>query len=68
MFFAKPIIAYNVVYNRETTGNKAIYFTSTDELHQALCTMSEKSGNDMLKIAQDNYTWKHITELYESLY
>ena len=68
MFFGKPIIAYNVVYNRETTGNKAAYFTSANELHHALNDISEESGNEILKYAYENYTWKHITELYESLY
>lgn len=26
MFFNKPILAYDVIYNRETTENKADYF------------------------------------------
>lgn len=68
MFFAKPIIAYNVVYNRETTNNQAMYFDDAKQLSRLLNNINSASGEDMLTFAKANYTWKHITELYESLY
>lgn len=68
MFFAKPIIAYDVVYNRETTNNQASYFNNANQLDLLLKDVSAESGSQMLKFAEANYTWKHIAKLYESLY
>lgn len=67
MSFGKPIIAFDVVYNRETTENKAYYFKDCDELVSLLC-MSGKKGEAMKEITRRRYTWKHIAGQYESLY
>lgn len=32
MFFNVPVIAFDVIYNRETTHNRASYFKNVDEL------------------------------------
>lgn len=67
MFFDCNIIAYDVIYNRATTGNMATYYSDSAELerHIAECT----APNTRLKqFAFDNYTWEHISECYESLY
>ena len=32
MFFGKPILAFDVIYNRETTEQKADYFSSAEML------------------------------------
>lgn len=67
MFFGKPILAFDVVYNRETTENKAYYFKDSDEL-KALLKMENLNGDAMLEIAPKRYTWKHIAQQYEALY
>lgn len=67
MFFAKPIVAYDVVYNRETTENKAYYFKDTDSLIKLLLN-KYKEGASMLEIAKCRYTWKHIAKQYEAIY
>lgn len=67
MFFAKPIIAYDVVYNRETTENEAYYFKSIGQLVE-LVNYDNKEGQIMKEIAKRRYTWKHIAEQYEILY
>lgn len=67
MFFGKPILAYDVVYNRETTENKAAYFKTTDDLIKLLYD-TPKEGSIMKEIAQRRYTWKHIAAQYENLY
>lgn len=67
MFFGKPIIAYDVVYNRETTEGKAYYYKDSHDL-EALLGRSDLRGDDMLEIAQRRYTWKHIAQQYEALY
>lgn len=67
MFFGKPILAYDVVYNRETTENKAAYFKTTEDLTKLLYD-TPKEGSIMKEIAQRRYTWKHIADQYENLY
>lgn len=67
MFFACPIFCYNVVYNRETTKNKAYYWKDAFEL-QKLVQKQDLNGGAMKRIAETNYTWKHIARLYEALY
>lgn len=67
MQFGKPILAYDVVYNRETTEHRAHYFATAAEL-QALLAHEYASGTDMLEIAQRRYTWQYIAKQYETLY
>lgn len=67
MFFGKPILAYDVVYNRATTDGKACYFGSSDELIKLLAHKIE-NGEEMKRIAEDRYTWKKIASQYELLY
>lgn len=67
MHFGMPIIAFDVVYNRETTEGAAYYFSNADELErQSLRT--DLDGARMKEIAQRRYTWRHISRQYCSLY
>lgn len=71
-----PIIANGVIYNRETTEHKAIYFKDHDkdslkEQVAAACEDNEaldKLGKQMLEIGKRRYTWKRISNLYEKLF
>ena len=67
MFFGKPIIACDVIYNRATTDNQAYYFKNVDELVDLL-GCQELDGAAMQKIAEEKYTWKYIASQYEALY
>lgn len=67
MFFGIPIIAYDVVYNRETTGNKAYYFKNGNEIIELL-NRSDLEGAPMREIAKRNYRWQTIAGQYVSLY
>jgi len=67
MFFGRPILAYNVVYNRETTHNKAYYYKDCSEL-EILLDKPELDGKEMRMIAEQHYTWKRIAEQYEAIY
>lgn len=67
MHFGIPVLAYNVVYNRETTENQAYYFSSVEEL-LSLLMQRELDGSPMLEIARRRYTWKHISKQYTSLF
>lgn len=70
MFFGMPLIAYDVVYNRESTENKASYFKTAEQLVNILNGPVDAyaNGQDMLEIAQRRYTWQTIARQYEALY
>lgn len=71
MFFGIPIIAFDVVYNRETTNNEALYFNSAEKLKNTLLDDSIDLGMyglTMKQLAYENYTWQTIVKKYESLY
>lgn len=67
MFFGRPILCYDVVYNRETTHGKAYYWKNAQEL-QHLLERTDLTGNVMKDMAEKEYMWKHIAGLYEDLY
>lgn len=69
MFFGKPIFAYDVVYNKETTEYKAHYFSNEKELIALLDLENDKdNANAMKEIAQKRYKWKTIANEYINLY
>ena len=67
MFFGRPILAFDVIYNRETTKEKAHYYTSIEELQQ-LIKQCVDNGKELKDIAQEHYTWAKIASEYEALY
>lgn len=67
MFFNKPILTYDVVYNRETTENKAYYFKNKEQLVELL-HRKNKHGDAMREIAERCYVWEFIAKQYEELY
>ena len=67
MFFGKPILAFDVIYNRATTDEQAYYFKDSDSLLK-LINQDELNGDEMRTVAQKQYTWKKIASQYEALY
>lgn len=71
MFFGKPILAYDVIYNQETTERQAFYYNSVEGLVGLLSNPYEffnDCGKSMLEIARRRYCWEHIAWQYEQLY
>lgn len=71
MYLGLPIIAYDVNFNRETTEDKALYFSSADEL-RILCGKLNKIelkrlAASMKEIALRRYTWDRISNCYSKL-
>lgn len=66
-----PILAYDVMYNRESTENKALYFKDKSDIldHLDLLNQAKKErvANDMFNIAKRRYTWRIIAEKYRSM-
>jgi len=71
MNFGLPIVAFDCDFNRNTTENKALYFSNAQELLQILANTSEGSfqeiGQNMIEIARRKYTWEKISDQYFSV-
>lgn len=67
MFFGRPILCYDVVYNRESTHGRSYYWGNVEEL-AALLGREDLNGAGVKEIAENEYTWKRITSQYEALY
>ncbi len=68
MYLGLDIVAFDVVYNRATTENKARYFKDVNELVALIKDESMPNGKIMHEIAQRRYTWKIISDKYTALY
>ncbi len=71
MFFGKPILAFDCVYNRHSTENKADYFSSSKDLASILTDDKQKhqeNASSMVEIANRRYKWETIAKQYEDLY
>ncbi len=69
MFCGCDIIAYDVVYNRETTENKALFFKNGEELVDLTTQEAEIDNSQaMQEIAAKRYMWATIAKQYEALY
>jgi len=69
MHFAKPIIAFDCVYNRATMENKGSYFKDEQSLQALLAShdWEDITDGDMEEIAQRRYTWQIIRKQYLEL-
>ncbi|WP_350432829.1 DUF1972 domain-containing protein [Shewanella sp. H8] len=72
MHFEKPIFAFDCNFNRYSTEDKAVYFSSSQELSDKLSEVTRDElaviSSDMKQIAETRYTWKVINHLYEETY
>jgi len=71
MHFGLPVYAYDCTYNRFTTEDRAMFFSTARELREAIQSqnvgMLDRVGTDMLQIARDKYTWEKIGQRYFDL-
>lgn len=67
MHFGRPLLAFDVVYNRETTQGKAHYYQDTKQLQELIDNLPD-NGKALQEIAKECYTWKRIAKEYEALY
>lgn len=68
MNLGRPILAYDVVFNRETTANEALFFQNTQQLLQHLQQLSPRKlqqlGKKMKSLALKHYTWEVVAQQY----
>ena len=71
MSLENAIISFDVATNRETTENKAIFFSDSISLVRQLQELTEnnlnKSKKEMMKIASKKYTWENISKEYRAI-
>ncbi len=71
MTYGLPIVAYDVIYNRETTLNHALYFSSKSNLESVLSKEPkslQNMGQEMRDIAAKLYTWREISLRYKEIF
>lgn len=72
MYLNLPIAAYDCNFNRETTENKALYFSSAQELRKHIRETPPEArrriAQAMGEIARRRYTWKRIAQGYADLF
>lgn len=72
MCMAKPVIAFAIDYNKETTNGRALYFSNVDELVGTLRDVSQevmhKQAAELYEIAMHQYSWKKISDEYGSIF
>lgn len=71
MWSKLPIVAYDVTFNRYTTGGHALYFKDKHDLRKILNEESHKSCQDsiekMWRKTNQTYLWKKIIKSYEDI-
>lgn len=72
MHFEKPIFAFDCSFNRYSTDDKALFFSSSCELSDKIISINDEEltaiSKKMKQIAEERYTWRVITDMYESTY
>jgi glycosyltransferase involved in cell wall biosynthesis len=71
MYLGLALFCFDNIFNRYTTENKALYFSSIEQLHDMLMNLSDESlqqiANTMKEIAERRYKWKIITNRYYNI-
>lgn len=70
MSLGLPVLAFDVIYNRETTLNKACFFKDELDLQHQVRSLSNTAlinlGTTMEEVAKKNYSWALISAKYAS--
>ena len=71
MYLGLPILSYDVIYNRATTNNQAVYFNNVPELRLLLQQVDKLPlttiGQNLKEFAYKKYLWSDISERYSQL-
>ena len=71
MYLNLPVVSFDVIYNRVTTNNKALFFNDLNELKALIENIDNQPLNavarDMKDYAMRMYTWKTVSEKYGNL-
>ncbi|QEN06977.1 DUF1972 domain-containing protein [Oceanispirochaeta crateris] len=63
-----PVLAYDCIYNRNTTENEALYWRDSEELNKLLFEDLTKIALRMKEISNRRYKWEFIAKKYNKLF
>jgi glycosyltransferase involved in cell wall biosynthesis len=71
MYLGKPVLAYDCVFNRYSTENRAQYFANAVDLTRSIAILDEEdvkqNGQAMAEVARRRYRWEDIGRAYFDL-
>lgn len=71
MYLNLPIVSFDVIYNRVTTNNKALFFNDLNDLKALIANIDKQPltaiARDMQEYAMRMYTWETVSEKYGNL-
>ena len=71
MHFGKAVLAFDCIFNRNTTEEKALYFSDEEGIFRTFenneLIKFEKVGEELLEIAKRRYTWSLVSQQYFDL-
>jgi len=67
MYFDVPIFCFDCKFNRYTTQDKALFFSTPERLCDLLIHPPEFNSNVLTKIASEQYNWHVVSDAYSSL-
>lgn len=71
MSLGLPVLAFDCVYNRATTEEKALYWKDAESLARTADDRAPdfaRVARDMMEIAGRRYRWEHVAAQYNALY
>ena len=71
MYLNLPVLAFDVIYNRVTTNNQALFFSDSEELADLLKRIDtlplKRVANALYTYAKKRYTWKNVANRYADI-
>ncbi|RMF23142.1 MAG: glycosyltransferase family 1 protein [Bacteroidetes bacterium] len=71
MYLGLPVVAYDVIYNRVTTNNQAVFFTNARDLKTIAANIDKYPlraiARDLKAFADRKYTWQSVSRRYAEL-
>lgn len=72
MFFSKPIIAFDCLYNRITMEGAGAYFSSAEDLAELISQFGvskewSSMGETLRNLAERKYKWSKVREKYQNI-
>ncbi|MEM2129453.1 MAG: glycosyltransferase [Candidatus Bathyarchaeia archaeon] len=74
MQYRRPILAYDVAYNKEVLGTAGIYFKNSEELAEGMRFLEKNEidlnniCNKMFDRLHTDYNWEHVATRYADLF
>lgn len=71
MYLNLPIISFDVIYNRVTTNNQGLFFSTSDDLKRHINRISKlplkRIASSLKQFANKKYTWEIVSRKYADL-